>query len=332
MGRARNMFPQPLGTLNPDGLARLEALAFPAAIGVFADNLDLGKVASYFDQVDGVDFYFVFLYGSVSFPARAFRRCEAGVEGPLHDGFNFPDCQGVEVFFVTVTSFQGSDFQLFANDTFEEAIHLRGFHSDLLLGALVGQRLQLAVVIVNHGVGARVPVEVLLQPEGEVPDFVFIVGRTTVILLLIATDQFHADVFFAGDAADSGEGLGQVLAFLDEACEFDFHNFHGNLSFLLAVAIFFGDEVIEPTRHLVAGEGVEGLQFVPGGPEAAFADMFEYGVEVAGVCSEHLGQFGVFFPFALILPAGDHVFESLEVVCEFRVNFHGPVFPFFIWW
>ncbi len=501
-------FPQPLAAFNADGLARFEAFTFPAAVGVFADNLDLGEIVGDLDQVDGVDFNFVLLHdlfscgrvragqasdellqaqffyhtvvvvpaaeaenlfaqqlpepanlavylgvigfgghqpgrdggdglgreifadfiyqrgsvvfvlrhGSVSFPARAARRCGAGLICPLHDGLNFPDSQAVEVFFVTVAGFQGRDFQFLADDTFKNTVHFCGQHDsspkitgshiqlsqaaldlgsahprnnyqvldeagaylleridilpvgllilavfqaagqpvgkagnlrqqpllhlreggfmvwigrhEVLLFGSVGQRLQLAVVIVNHGVGARVPVEVLLQLEGQVPDFVFIVGRTVVILLAVAADKFHADMFFAGDTADGSEGGRYVLAFLDESGEFYFDNFHGNFSFLLAVAVLLGDEVIEPGGHLVTEQRVEVFQCIPGGLELIFAEVPEYLAQEAGNLREHLGEFGVRFPLGRIFPAGNLVFESLQVICEVGVGFHGSdAFP-----
>ncbi len=325
-GRCGDKFSQALGTLNPNDFAGLETLALPATVGMFVCNFNLGEIVGDLDQIDGVDFYFVFRHGSVSFPACASRRCGAGIEGPLHNGLDFPDCQAVEVFFVTVTGLQSRNFQFLANDTFEEAIHLREVHCVFLPSFSVGQHLQLAVVIVYHGVGTRVPVEVFLQLEGEVPDFLFIVSERPVFLFTITAEQQQTDIFVAGDAADSGEGGGQVLAFLGESGEFNFHNFHVNLSFLLAVAILLGDEVIEPAGHLVADQGVEVFQGVPGGVELLFAEVPEYLTQVAGIHREHLGEFGVRFPFSLVLPAGNLVFESLQVVCEVGVGFHGLVF------
>ncbi len=125
------------------------------------------------------------------------------------------------------------------------------------------------------------PSRCFLQFKCQVPDFVLIVGGTVVFLFPVTAKQYHTDILVAGDTTDSSEGFGQMLASLNKAREFDFDDFHIWVSFLLAVAVFFGDEVIEPAGNLVAGEGVEGLQFVPGGLEVVFAGVFEYDIEVA---------------------------------------------------
>ncbi len=152
-------FLQTLGIPNPNDFASFETLAFPSAIGMFVCDFHLGKIVSDLNQVNSVDFYFVFLHGSVSFPACASRRCGAGGEGPLHNGLDFPDCQAVEIFIFVMPGFQSSDVQFFTNDTFKNMCHLCGAHCGFVLSGSVGQHLQLAQVIVNHGVAARVPVE-----------------------------------------------------------------------------------------------------------------------------------------------------------------------------
>ncbi len=59
-----------------------------------------------------------------------------------------------------------------------------------------------------------------------------------------------------------------------------------------------------------------------------FAEVPEYLAQVAGIHREHLGEFGVRFPLGRIFPAGNLVFESLQVICEVGVGFHGSdAFP-----
>ncbi len=289
---------------------------------MLTDDFYLSKIIGDLDQIDSVDFYFIILHSLNSFPVNFSRHSGAGVEGQLHNGLDFPDSQAVEIFIFVMSGFQSNDVQFLANDTFKKMVYFCRFNCGFVLSGSIGQHLQLTQVIVNHGVSTFVPVEMLLHFTGQVPDFLFIVSITFVFLFTITANQYHADIFVARDAADSGEGFGQMLAFLYKTREFDLDNFHYWVFFLLAVAILFGDEVIKPVGNLVAGEGVEGLQFVPGGLEVVFAGVFEYDIEVAGVGREHLGEFCVFFPFALVLPAGDHVFESGQVSFESCVGLH----------